>query len=117
MAHEDAMEMRAMMSRWDTTRARWALNAEEEAGLLGGIGFSGPITDITSWSTVHMERRMRMLVDFANALDRVIDDETRVRAWLRRPSPLLDARRPIDAMSASIEFIRALRMAAEGFAP
>ena len=111
------MELRAMMSRWDSLRARWALTPYEEPQLLGGTGFAGPVGNIASWRPARMEQRMRLLLDLGAALDALLVDERRIRAWLRRPLASLDGRRPIDAMSTSPEWIRALRRAALDFTP
>lgn len=116
MAEEDAMELRATMARWEMVRARWALGPDEEADLLGGTGFSGPPGRPASWRPATLERRIRLLVSLGDALDVVLRDEARVRAWLRRPCVIIGDQRPIDAMATSTVFIRALRDAAEAFA-
>lgn len=116
MAVEDAMELRATMARWEAVRARWALNPADEAGVLGGTGFEGPPGEASSWRPAQLERRIRLLVSLGDALDVLLRDEARVRAWLRRPCPLIGGQRPLDAMSSSVEFVRVLRDAAEGFA-
>lgn len=117
MAQEDQMEMRAMMSRWEETRARWALNADEEAELLGGTGFAGPVGETESWAAVRLERRMRLLVDLGNALEALMRSDADVRRWLRRPMAGIGNRPPIDLMGSSIEWIRTLRNAVQDFLP
>lgn len=117
MADEDTMEMRAMMSRWETTRARWALSPDEEAELLGGTGFAGPVGDASSWGAGRMERRMRLLVDLGDGLDRLMRSEADVRRWLRRPMPGIGHARPLDVMGSSVEWIRRFRDAVQDFLP
>lgn len=116
MADENAIEMRAMISRWDATRRRWALEDYEEAGLLGAAALAGPINEPASWGAPKMEQRMRLLIDLAAALDTLLVDETRIRDWLRLPLRSVGNRAPIEAMSSSVEWIRALRNAALDFA-
>lgn len=116
MADEDAKELRATMARWEAVRVRWALNPDDEADVLGGTGFGGSPGDPASWRPATLERRIRLLVSLGDALDALLRDEARVRAWLRRPCALIGGQRPLDAMSSSVEFVRVLRDAAEGFA-
>ena len=115
MADEDAMELRATMARWEAVRCRWALDAEEEAGVLGGTGFAGPVGEASSWRPAALERRVRLLVSLGDALEILFRDEARIRGWLRRPCGMLGGNRPIDAMSSSVEVVRLLRDAAEAF--
>ena len=117
MAQEDQMEMRAMMSRWEETRARWALSPDEEAELLGGTGFAGPVGEAKSWHAGRLEQRMRLLVDLGNSLESLMRDETHVRRWLRRPMAGIGHRRPIAVMASSVEWIRNLRNAVQDFLP
>ena len=116
MANEDAIEMRAMMARWETLREHWALKPFEEAGLLGDAALAGPIGSVTSWQAVRMERRMRLLIDLGSGLDTLLVDERRIRAWLRRETESFGGLSPIGAMSSSVEWIRQLRRAAMDFA-
>lgn len=115
MADENAIEMRAMISRWDATRRRWGLEDGEEAGLLGHDALVSPMTELASWAAPKMEQRMRLLIDLAAALDALLADETRVREWLRCPLRSVGNCTPIEAMSSSVEWIRALRNAAREF--
>lgn len=117
MALEDQMEMRAMMSRWETTKARWALSPAEEAALLGGTGFGGPVGEAASWNAIALERRMRMLVELGHGLELLMRSEMDVRRWLRRPMPGIGHCRPIDVMESSVEWIRMLRDAVQDFIP
>ena len=117
MAQEDQMEMRAMMSRWEVTRARWALSPAEEAGLLGGTGFSGPVAEAASWNAVSLERRMRLLVELGDGLELLMRSEMDIRRWLRRPMPSIGHCRPIDVMETSVEWIRRFRDAVQDFLP
>ncbi|THD34450.1 MAG: hypothetical protein E7773_14775 [Sphingomonas sp.] len=115
MAREDAIEMRAVMARWDALRERWALDADEEAGLLGGAVLAGPIGEVASWRAASMEQRMRLLIDLGVALDALLADGVKVCLWLRRPRDSMGGMSPIDAMSSSVEWIRSLRKAALDF--
>ncbi|MES2096791.1 MAG: hypothetical protein V4459_08510 [Pseudomonadota bacterium] len=116
MADENAIEMRAMMARWESLRARWRLEAHEEAGLLGGAALTGPLGDVASWHAARMEQRMRLLIDLATALDALLVDGARIRNWLRRPLESTGGRAPIDAMASSVEWIRQFRGVATDFA-
>ncbi|WP_176500224.1 antitoxin Xre/MbcA/ParS toxin-binding domain-containing protein [Sphingomonas sp. HMP9] len=115
MADENAIEMRAMISRWDATRQRWGLEDCEEAGLLGHDALVSPMTGLANWGAPKMEQRMRLLIDLAAALDALLVDETRVREWLHRPRRSVGSHTPIEAMSTSVEWIRAFRNAAREF--
>ncbi len=117
MAEEDALEMLAMLSRWEGLHARWGLDSDEEAALLGGSAFAGPVGDIESWRSSRMEERMRLLIDLGSGLDALLVDEDRICSWLRRRIDLLGGLTPIEAMSSSIEWIRSLRRAALNFVP
>lgn len=115
MADEGTMEMRAMMARWEALREQWSLDAGEEAGLLGGTGFEGPVGEVASWQAPRMEQRMRLLIELGGALDVVLGGGHRVCLWLRRPLPSMGGMSPIEAMSSSVEWIRSVRGAALDF--
>lgn len=117
MADEDATEMRAMMARWEALRESWALDAGEEAGLLGGASLDGPVDVVASWRPQRMEQRMRLLIDLGAALDVVLRDGHRVCYWLRRPRDSMGGHSPIEVMSSSVEWIRQLRGVALDFVP
>lgn len=117
MAYEDAVEMRAMMSRWEALRERWALDAQEEAGLLGGGALDGPIGEASSWRAARMEQRIRLLVELGAALDALLIDGHRVCFWLRRPRDSMGGASPVEVMSQSVEWIRQLRGVALDFLP
>lgn len=117
MAYEDAIEMRAMMARWEALRERWALDSGEEAALLGHATLGGPVGDVASWQASRMEQRMRLLVDLGVALDALLIDGHRVCYWLRRPRDSMGGRCPIEVMSTSVEWIRQLRGIALDFVP
>lgn len=116
MAEESAIEMRAMMARWDALRERWALEPHEEAGLLGDAALTGPIGDVGSWHAPKMEQRMRLLIDLGAGLDSLFEDEQRVRVWLRRKTASFGGATPIEVMTSSIEWIRQLRRVTWDFA-
>lgn len=117
MALEDAMELRAVMARWEVTRARWALNPAEESALLGGTGFEGSVAEPASWQAVRLERRMRLLVELGDGLELLMRGEAEIRRWLRRPMRGIGLCRPIDVMEESTEWIRRLRDAVRDFLP
>lgn len=115
MAGADAMELRAIMSRWEVVRTGWLLTNDEETGLLGGADFAGPVGEATSWRAPKMEQRMRLLIDLAATLDELFIDEHRIRSWLRRPTSASGGHRPIDLMSVSPDWIRSFRRSAQEF--
>lgn len=117
MANENAIEMRAMMSRWEELRDRWALRPHEEAGLLGGAALRGPVGEVASWRAPRMEQRMRLLIDLGVALDLLLIDGDRINYWLRRERDSMGGRSPIEVMSSSVEWIRQLRGVAQDFVP
>lgn len=116
MAIENERELCVIMGRWDTVRADWLLNPEEEAHLLGGTGMSGPVDQAESWEAPRMEQRMRLFIELWIALDMLMADEERVRRWLRRPLSSLGDRSPIQAMASSVEWIRTFKNIALDFA-
>lgn len=116
MADENEIEMRAMMSRWEALREHWALAPDEEAGLLGDSALTGPIGKAESWHAARMEQRMRLLIDLGAGLDSLLEDQERIRSWLRKESSSLGGHSPIVAMGSSIEWIRQLRRVAWDFA-
>ena len=117
MADEQAIELRAMIARWEALRERWALDTHEEAGLLGHSALDGPVGEVASWRAPRMEQRMRLLIDLGAALDALLVDGHRVSYWLRCPRESMGGRSPIEAMSTSVEWIRQLRGVAQDFIP
>ena len=117
MAADDTLELRAIMSRWESVRTGWRLTNDEETSLLGGADFSGCVGQAMSWRAPRMEQRMRLLVDLAILLDDLFIDEHRIHSWLRRPLQAAGGQRPIDLMSVSPDWIRAFRRSALDFAP
>ncbi|HEY0027399.1 MAG TPA: antitoxin Xre/MbcA/ParS toxin-binding domain-containing protein [Allosphingosinicella sp.] len=115
MAGVDAMELRAIMARWEHVRAGWLLTNDEETGLLGGADFEGPVGEASSWRAPKMEQRMRLLIDLASSLEDLFIDEHRIRSWLRRPLSSAGGHRPIDLMSVSPDWIRTFRKSAQDF--
>lgn len=109
------MELRVIISRWEGVRAGWRLTEDEEAGLLGGTDFAGPIGEATSWKAPKLEQRMRLLIGLASELEELFVDEHRIHAWLRRPVDTEGGHRPIDLMSISPDWVRAFRRAARHF--
>lgn len=115
MAEENAIEMRVMMARWESLCARWALDDAEEASLLGGAAFAGPVGKAASWRASSMEQRMRLLVELGAALDALLGDDYRICVWLRRPRESMGGKCPIEVMGTSVEWIRSLHRAASDF--
>lgn len=116
MTEDEPAELKETLSRWESVRERWELSGREEAALIGVGGFSGNLGDTTSWGASRLARRMRMLVELAAALDALLVDGARIRAWLRRPRRSMNGRCPLDVMSSSEEWIISLLNAALDFA-
>lgn len=117
MADRRAMETGVTMARWDELRERWALDADEEAGLLGGGALDGPVGAAISWRPQRLEERMRLLADLGGALDVLLIDGCRIRCWLRGRRHSMGGHSPIEAMSSSAEWIRRLLGVARDFMP
>ncbi len=115
MSERHAKELRTLLALWEELIEHWALDADEEAGLLGGASFAGRIGDIASWHASSMEQRMRLLIELGSLLDDLLSDHERIRRWLRRRQPSL-RQSPIDAMSSSVEWLHWLRHTALSFA-
>lgn len=102
-----ALPPASVLPRWDAVVIRWALTPEERTSLLAGA-LEGPVDLVETYRADEADRRMRLVIELAFALEHVFSSEGRTRRWLRRPHVALSDRTPIEAMSQSPEWTRTL---------
>jgi hypothetical protein len=106
------LPLRFVLSEWDRVVRTWRLAPDERDALLGGVP-GGGIAFAQSYGADVAQLRMRLLVDLAHALKRVLRTDARIRAWLRRPNRHLGGSTPVEAMGSSPEWVRWLTRAIE----
>ena len=102
-----AMPPASVLPRWDAVVIRWALDPEERTALLAAA-LDGPVDEVATYRAEEADTRIRLIVQFADALDRAFGDEERIRRWLRAHNAGLGGLSPIAAMATSTEWTRRL---------
>lgn len=106
------LPLRSVIVAWDRIVRTWRLAPEERDALLGGVP-GGDVALVPSYGADIAQVRMRLLVDLASGLKRVLRSDARIRAWLRRPNRHLCGSTPVEAMASSPEWVRWLTTAIE----
>lgn len=94
-----------VLTSWDSVIVSWALNGADRSALLGAMK-EGEVVDPATYAPASAEVRMRLLVELHDILVSVLENDARVRAWLRTPNRHLCGRTPIDTMARSPVWIR-----------